>query len=550
MRYAWVLIVCVVVPAGAQTPTVYSKAAVASDSMIASQVGVDIMRKGGNAVDAAVAVGFALAVTYPAAGNLGGGGFMVVRMQDGQTVAIDYRETAPATAKSDMYASRPDESLVGPRAAGVPGTPAGMWEAHRRFGRLPWRTVVEPAVELAARGFNLPYGLSESLRGSTSLFKRFSSSYALFNREGRFYAAGERFKQPELATTLARIRDGGARAFYQGPTATQIAKCGSMTLDDLNAYKVVVREPLKARYKRWEIVSMPPPSSGGVALVQMLSMLEGDDLSALGFQSSDYLHLLVESMKRAFVDRSVHMGDPGFVSVPVDKLLDPAYAAKLRKSIGERATQSKDLAALDVPTGSHESEETTHYSVVDADGNAVSNTYTLNGGYGSGFVVPGAGFLLNNEMDDFATQPGKPNMFGLIQGPKNEIQPGKRPLSSMTPTIVLEGGKPLLVLGSPGGPTIINTVLQTILNVLDFGMNVQRAVSAPRFHHQWMPDQIRWEPFGLTRDVRLALESRGHRFELESSAMGSCHAIRIDPKTGLRQVGVDPRVSTAGCAGY
>lgn len=550
MRNAWVFVVCVAGLADAQSATVYAKAAVASDSAIASQVGAEIMRRGGNAVDAAVAVGFALAVTHPAAGNLGGGGFMLVRMADGRSVAIDYRETAPATATRDMYAARPEDSLVGPRAAGVPGTVAGMAEAHRRFGKLPWKDVVTPSVSLALKGFELPRGLAESLRGTVGLFKRFPSSHAVFNRSGKPYESGDRFTQPDLGETLARIRDIGARGFYEGKTAQLIAKCGAMTLEDLRSYKLAIREPLRGRYRKWEIVSMPPPSSGGVAVLQMLAMLQGDDLKALGFQSSDSLHLLVESMKRAFVDRSVHMGDPDFVSVPSNQLLDPAYTAKLRSSIGKRATPSADLAALDVREESHESEETTHFTVVDGAGNVVSNTYTLNGSYGSGYVVPGAGFLLNNEMDDFATQPGKPNAYGLIQGPKNEIQPGKRPLSSMTPTIVLEDGKPVLALGSPGGPTIINTVLQTILGVLDYGMNVQRAVSAPRFHHQWMPDEIRWEPFGLTVDVRRAMEAKGHKFATQPQTMGSCHAIQIDQRTGLRLVGVDPRISTAGCAGF
>lgn len=531
----------------AQVPDRFAQACVVSDSEIASKVGAEVMRKGGNAVDAAVAVGFALAVTLPAAGNIGGGGFMVVRMADGKAIAIDYRETAPGSATRDMYKDNPGDSLTGPRAAGVPGTVAGMAEAHRRFGKLPWKALVEPAVRLAAEGFTLPFGLAEGLSEATTLFKPFPASYAQFNRGGNTFKPGETFSQPDLGRTLARIAEKGPREFYEGETATLIAACGTISLADLKGYRTAIREPLSGSYKGYGIVTMSPPSSGGIALLQMLHVMRNDDLKGMGFSSSEHLHLMIEAMKRAFADRAVHLGDPDFETVPSKELLAVDYADRLRKQIGERATPSAEIKALAGET--HESEQTTHYSVVDAQGNAVSNTYTLNGGYGSGFVVPGAGFLLNNEMDDFATQPGKPNLYGLIQGPKNEIKPGKRPLSSMTPTIVTKDGKLVLVLGSPGGPTIINTVLQTFLNVTEFGMNVQRAVSAPRFHHQWMPDEIRWESFGLPRDVKRAMESKGHKFEAGARTMGSCHAIAIGP-SGVRQAGVDPRISTSGAAGY
>ncbi|MCC7433149.1 MAG: gamma-glutamyltransferase [Methanoregulaceae archaeon] len=533
-------------------PQRYWYEAVVSDSAIASQIGADIMAKGGTAVDAAVAVGFALAVTHPAAGNLGGGGFMIVRRRSGETVALDFREIAPLSATKTMYIG-PDgkvtkDSLVGYRAAGVPGTVAGLAEAHRRFGKLRWQELIEPAVLLANRGFKMPRGLADSLRENADLFKPFPAAYAQFCRNGRFYAEGENFRQPDLGRTLERIRDHGAKDFYEGETAGFIvkdmaAKGGLITAEDLKSYRVVARKPLVGTYRGYEVITMPPPSSGGIALLQMLGMVEGDDLKSLGWNSSATLHLAVEAMKRAFADRSEHLGDSDFVSVPVAQLLAPDYISRLRKSITDRALPAKEIK----PWGK-ESEQTTHYSIIDGEGNAVSTTYTLNGSYGAGAVVEGAGFLLNNEMDDFAAQPGTPNLFGLIQGEKNSIQPGKRPLSSMTPTILAKDGKVVMVLGSPGGPTIINTVFQTIMNVVDHGMNIQRAVAAPRFHHQWMPDAIRWEPYGLGSDLRTAMEARGHVFEAQARTMGSCHAIWTTGQ-GNRQTGVDPRISTSGAAG-
>jgi gamma-glutamyltranspeptidase/glutathione hydrolase len=534
---------------------------VVSDSVIASEVGRDVMKRGGNAVDAAVATALALAVTHPAAGNLGGGGFMLVRMADGRAVAIDYRETAPAGASRNMYLG-PDgkptkDSLIGFKASGVPGTVAGMVEAHRRFGKLPWKDLVEPAYDLANKGFAVPYGLADSLKSAADSFKPFPASYRQFCRDGQFLSPMETFRQSDLAHTLSLIRDQGADGFYRGETAVKIAKAmkagnGLITENDLRNYQPKVREVLRGSYKGYEILTMPPPSSGGIAMLQMLGMMEKDDVKALGYNSSGYLHHLVESMKRAFADRAVHLGDPDFVKVPVGDLLDPAYIASRRAEIGERATPSTSIKALGGTQAGVPEErwETTHFSVVDGEGNAVSNTYTLNGGYGCFAVADGTGVLMNNEMDDFAAAPGVPNGYGLIQGENNAIAPGKRPLSSMTPTIVLRDGKLVMVLGSPGGPTIINTVMQTVLNVVDFDMTVQRAVAAPRFHHQWMPDEIQWEPFGLSKDVRSALEAKGHVFKEKAATMGSCHAIKIDPKTGERQGGIDPRISTAGAAGY
>lgn len=532
-------------------PTRFSQGAVVSDSDIASEVGAAILRKGGNAVDAAVATGLAMSVTFPAAGNLGGGGFMLVRMADGRTVAIDYREVAPHRSSKDMYRN-PADSLSGYLASGVPGTPLGMWEAHRKFGKLPWKDLVEPSVRLAKDGFKVSDGLAVGLRGQSDRFRRFPAAWSQFCRNGDFYRSGETFRQPDLATTLARLRDRGPKGFYEGETARlfQVAMAkngGLIDAKDLKNYRVITREPIKGEYRGYQVYTMPPPSSGGIAILQMLEMLKGDDLSKTGFQSSATLHLMIEAMKRAFADRSTHLGDPAFVKVPVTALLSSTYLKSRRESIGEQATPSKDISGLAIDSGN--GVDTTHYSVVDKHGNAVANTYTLNTGYGSGVVIPGTGVLMNNEMDDFTTQPGKPNVFGLIQSEKNVVAPGKRPLSSMTPTILVRDGKVALVLGSPGGPTIINTVFQTLVNVVDYRMSIQAAVSAPRFHHQWLPDEIRWEPFGLTQDVRANLEARGHIVAATGGRMGSCHCIQID-STGARLVGIDPRVSGSGASGH
>lgn len=537
-------------------PIAYRQECVVSDSEIASRVGAEVMRDGGNAIDAAIATGFALAVTFPAAGNIGGGGFMVVRMADGKSAALDFRETAPKAATRNMYLDASGkvtkDSLIGYRAAGIPGTPMGFWEAHKKFGKLPWKRLLEPAVKLARDGFAVDRGLAASLRSEADQFKAFPASWKQFCRDGKFYEWGDRLKQGDLAATLARIRDGGADGFYRGKTADLVAddmakNQGLMTREDLAAYDAEWRAPSTGTYRGYDIVTMPPPSSGGVCMLQMLGILEGYELQPLGWNSSEYLHLLVESMKRSFADRSEAMGDPGFVKVPVTQLLSPEYIKDRRATIDP----NKATPAAQVKPGvepAREGEHTTHYSVVDAHGNGVSVTYTINTGFGSRAVVNGAGFLLNNEMDDFAALPGKPNGYGLVQGEANAIQPGKRPLSSMTPTIVSKNGKLTLVLGSPGGPTIINTVLQTVLNVTDFGMTIQEAVAAPRIHHQWLPDEIRYEPRGLAADTKAALEKKGHIFAARGARMGSCHAIAIDP-AGNRLAGIDPRVSSSGSAG-
>ncbi len=523
---------------------------VASTHEVASRVGVEILQRGGNAVDAAVAVALALAVVHPAAGNLGGGGFMLIRLADGRTTVIDYREMAPARAHRDMYVDEkgeiiPEASTVGHRAVAVPGTVAGLALALEKYGTMSWADVCRPAERLAREGVVLTHAEAESLKRAAQLLSRFPESRRIFLRDGRYYEEGEIFRQPELAETLRRLIEHGPREFYEGETARRIlaemeAGGGVITLDDLRNYRAIEREPLRTTYRGYELITVPPPSSGGVALIEMLHILEGFDLRALGHNSADYVHLLVEAMRRAFADRAQFLGDPDFARIPVKGLTSRRYAEALRQTIDpKRATPSATLSGGDA--FAYESEHTTHFTVVDAAGNVVANTYTLNGSYGSGVTVRGAGFLLNNEMDDFTSKPGAPNMFGLLQSEANQIAPRKRPLSAMTPTIVLKDGKPWLALGSPGGPTIINTVLQIILNAIDFGMNLQQALAMPRVHHQWMPDQIVYEPFGLSRDTIEALRARGHAFTERPRYMGDAQAIMIEPETGMRLGASDPR---------
>jgi gamma-glutamyltranspeptidase/glutathione hydrolase len=534
---------------------------VASAESRATEVGVAILKKGGNAVDAAVAVGMALAVTYPVAGNLGGGGFMLIRMASGETVAIDYREVAPHLATRNMYLdvhgnAIAEASLVGSKAAGVPGTVAGLALAQQKYGKLSWREVLEPARLLAARGFPLSYAQASSLR-SDALLAKFDESRRIFQKAGHFYAPGDLFKQPELAATLQRLQIKGPREFYEGETAQRIVQemqrsHGLIKLDDLKQYQPVVRTPLHGTYHGLEILTMPPPSSGGVALIEMLNVLERFPLREMGYNGSQTDHVVIETMKRAFADRAQHLGDPDSVRVPVAGLTSKRYAAQLAAGIDrKRATPSTEIHAA--TPAQVESEQTTHYSLVDAQGNAVTNTYTLNGAYGCGVTVRGAGFLLNNEMDDFAAKPGTPNGYGLVQGEANAIAPGKRPLSSMTPTIVLKDGKLFLVIGSPGGPTIITTVLQVILNVVDFDMNLREAIAAPRIHHQWLPDVVRHEAYRFPPDVRAALTGLGHNLG-ESAARGTywgdAEGIMIDQTTGLYLGVSDPRSNDSRALGF
>jgi gamma-glutamyltranspeptidase/glutathione hydrolase len=560
MKRSLALLLFVTTPllAASREPVRARHAMVASTSEIASRVGADVMRKGGNAVDAAVAVGLALAVTWPSAGNLGGGGFLLVRKADGTAEAIDYRERAPLAATRDMYLDAQGNvvkgmSTEGYRAVGVPGTVAGLALAHKRHGKLKWADLVEPAHKLAAEGFEVNYHVARSLRLDSTIakMKDFPDSRRIFQRDGRYYELGETFVQPELAAVLARIKND-PRDFYEGETAKLIvadmkASGGIVTAEDLRTYEPTIRQPLRTSYRGYDILTMPPPSSGGIALMEMLNMLEAYDLKAMGWGSAQYTHTVVEVMRRAFADRAQFLGDTDFVKVPVTALTSPKYAAARRATIDpDHASKSAEIAGGN--PAPYESPETTHFTIIDGEGNIVSNTYTLNDSYGAGVTAKGTGFLLNNEMDDFTSKAGVPNDYGLIQGEANAIAPKKRPLSSMTPAIVLKDGQPFFAIGSPGGPTIINTVLQVILNVVDFGMDLQEAIEAPRFHHQWLPDYIYWEQFGLNPDTRAILEKMGHAFRpipgasRSPSELGDAQGVMIDRTTGLRLGASDPRL--------
>ena len=552
-----------IAPAAAREPVRGRHGMVASTNEVASRVGVEIMRRGGNAVDAAIAVAFALQVTHPAAGNLGGGGFMMIRLKDGRTTAIDYREMAPAAAHRNVYLDSKGNliegeggSLVGYRAAGVPGTVRGMELALKKYGsgKLTWRQLIEPARQLAANGFTVTHDLARSLHGSREYLSQYPETKRIYLRDGKFYQEGELFRQPELAATFARLQASGPNEFYQGETARLIVDDmkrhnGLMTLDDLRDYVSKERKPVRGNYRGYEIISMPPPSSGGAVLIEMLNILEGYDLSKLDASSSDRYHLMAEAMRRAFADRAEYMGDSDFVKVPVAGMIDKAYAARLRSSINtERASTSAEVRA-GRPAG-YESEETTHFTVVDSEGNAVANTYTLNNSYGSAAMAKGTGLLLNDEMDDFAAKPGTPNMYGLIQGERNAVAPKKRPLSAMTPTIVLrKDGSFWFTIGSPGGPTIINTVLCVITNVIDYNMNIQDAIDAPRIHHQWLPDELVGEPSGFSSDTQRALTARGHTLG-KLRYLGDAEGIMIEEKTGVRLGATDPRRSDGLAIGY
>jgi len=526
---------------------------VASNDEIASKVGVEIMKKGGNAVDAAIAVGLALAVVFPFAGNIGGGGFMLIRKKDGTSTAIDYREMAPKAATRNVYLDKNGKliegeggSILGYRAAGVPGTLAGFDMAFRKYGsgKLKWSDLVEPARLLAQNGFVLSYSDVRSIAGYRNDLSKYPESKRIFLNGGKGFKEGDRLVQPELAQTLGRVQRVGAKEFYTGKTAQLIAADmkahnGLMTLDDLKNYQAKERTPVRGTYRGYEIISMSPPSSGGAILLEILNILEGYDLRTMGYDSAAKYQVTTEAMRRAFADRAEYMGDADFVDVPVDTLIDKKYAEKRRESIDlTRASSSAEIGHGQI--AGKEPTETTHYTVVDAEGNVVSNTYTINNGFGSAATVTGAGFLLNDEMDDFAAKPGEPNMFGLIQGERNAVQPGKRPLSAMTPTIVLrKDGTPWFAVGAAGGPTIITAVLQTIINVIDHDMNIQQALDAPRIHHQWMPDELVSEPYGMSPDTRKILESYGQKFS-RPRTLARATAIMIDNK-GVRLGAVDSR---------
>ena len=530
--------------------------AVASRSALATKVGVDVLRQGGNAIDAAVAVGFALAVTHPSAGNLGGGGFMVIRLANGELVANDHREKAPMRAHRDMYLDDDGEivdglSTASHLAVGVPGSVDGLLGILARYGTLSRQEIVAPAIALAKNGFALPRDLARQFVRNRRGFERYPASLAKFSRaDGSPFEAGDLFRQPDLAATLERISERGRAGFYEGTTAdlivAEMARGGGLiSRTDLADYRAVWRAPVLGTYRGHRIVSMPPPSSGGALLIQMLNMLEPYDLATLGRGSRDTVHLMVEAERRAYADRAEHMGDTDFYDVPLGMLMDKDYARhRFADYDPAAASRSQAIAAGRWPA---ESPETTHVSVMDSAGNAVAYTTTLNFGYGSKIVVTGAGFLLNNEMDDFSSKPGTPNSFGLIGAEANAIEPGKRMLSSMTPTLVLKDGETILVTGSPGGSTIITTVLQVVTNVIDHGMDVVDAVSAPRFHHQWLPNQIRYEPGAIAPDVRAALQAMGHVHLIEAAAIGDANSVmRVAEEIIARS---DPR-NAGGAAAF
>ncbi|ECF6028009.1 gamma-glutamyltranspeptidase [Salmonella enterica subsp. salamae serovar Greenside] len=530
---------------------------VASVDAMATQVGVDILKQGGNAVDAAVAVGYALAVTHPQAGNLGGGGFMLLRTKDGATTAIDFREMAPAGATRNMFLDEqgnPDskKSLTSPLASGTPGTVAGLSLALEKYGSLPLNSVVRPAIKLAQEGFIVNDALADDLKTyGSEVLPHHENSKAIFWKDGEPLKKGDKLVQQDLANSLTMIAENGPDAFYKGEIARQIAQQmqqngGLITTDDLAAYQAVERTPVSGEYRGYQIFSMPPPSSGGIHIVQILNILENFDMKKYGFGSADAIQIMAEAEKYAYADRSEYLGDPDFVNVPWQALTSKAYA----KSIAGQIDINKAKPSSEIRPGKlapYESDQTTHFSVVDKDGNAVAVTYTLNTTFGTGIVAGNTGILLNNQMDDFSAKPGVPNVYGLVGGEANAVGPKKRPLSSMSPTIVVKDGKTWLVTGSPGGSRIITTVLQMVVNTIDFGMNVAEATNAPRFHHQWLPDELRVEK-GFSPDTLKLLEQKGQKVALKE-AMGSTQSIMVGPDGELYGAS-DPRSVDDLTAGY
>src|SRR5579884_685354 len=560
------VIVCLaVVPlflsvSSAKEPVQAKHGMVVAQEPIAADVGLAVLKSGGNAVDAAVAVGFALAVTHPVAGNLGGGGFLLVRMANGKATFFDFRERAPGKASRDMYLG-PDgnatkDSVFGWRSSGVPGSVAGFQAAYKEFGTKPWAELVAPAVKLARDGFTVTAPFAASLQNAQNLLGSDPESKRIFLRDGDSYKAGETFKQPELADTLQRIQANGARGFYEGETAKRLADAmaahgGLITLDDLKQYKVMERLPLEGDYKGYRVITAPPPSAGGIGLLQIMGILNGTGYDSDGPDSPKAIHYEAEAMRRFYADRSQYLGDPDFYTVPVKDLLNPAYLAWRRKSIlPEQATPSDAVApglpkAVTAHVSWYESSETTHYNVVDSSGNAVAVTYTLNNSYGNGITAPGLGFLLNDEMDDFVAKPGTPNMFGMVGGEANAIEPGKRPLSSMTPTIVTKGRKLFLVVGAPGGSRITTGVTEVVLDAIDFHMNPQNAVDLPRFHEQWKPDFLYLEK-GFPPQTEEALRKMGYELRpIESVAR--VEAILV--KNGVLEGGTESKLH-GKVAGY
>ncbi|WP_420963525.1 gamma-glutamyltransferase [Brucella sp. IR073] len=540
---------------------------------LASDVGVEVLKNGGNAVDAAVAVGYALAVVYPEAGNIGGGGFMTIRLKDGKTTFLDFRERAPLAATRTMYLDdkgNPVKGLStdGYLAVGVPGSVLGLETARSRYGTKSRQELMEPAIKLAKDGFVLSDGDVASLTESAETLAKDPAAAAIFLKpDGKPYAAGDTLVQADLAQSLALISDQGPDAFYKGPIADAIVKAsqekkGILAKEDFEQYQVREMEPVKCNYRGYDIFSSPPPSSGGVIICEILNILEGYPISYLGYGSTDTVHLMVEAMRHAYVDRNTALGDPDFVQNPTGKLLDEDYARQIREKISPfKAGVSQDL----MPKGFGESTETTHYSIIDDDGNAVAVTYTLNGSYGAGVVAPGTGILLNNEMDDFTAKPGVPNLYGLVQGEANAIAPKKTPLSSMSPTILAKDGKPFMVIGSPGGSRIITITLEAIINVIDHGMNIQEAIDAPRIHHQWLPDRVYMEPYALSPDTQRLLTQMGHDVRVDDDwpVWGKAAGILVGGKSladiektgntdgGNRYYGaIDSRAASGAARGY
>ena len=531
----------------AQNPQAYKNGVIVSAHPEASRVGVDILKKGGNAIDAAVAVELALAVVYPNAGNIGGGGFIVYRSHDGKIDALDYREKAPIQARENMYwggdgKAITELSMKGGLASGVPGTIDGMVKAHAKYGTLKWEELVQPAIELAEKGFNITEKQANEFKEQYSNFVKYSTEQSALTAKEN-WTKGELFVQKDLAETLKRVQKEGRKGFYEGKTAELIVAemkrgNGMITLEDLKRYEAKWRTPIVGEYKGMKVISMPPPSSGGIALISLFQSIEKYPLAKWGFQSEKAVQVMVEAERRVYADRAEHLGDPDFYKVPVNQLVNKEYNVGRMESMSfDKATRSADIKAGKI--GGYESDETTHYCIVDKWGNAVSATTTLNDSYGSKTIVGGAGFLLNNEMDDFSVKPGTPNMYGLVGGKANAIEPEKRMLSSMSPTILEKNGKLYMVVGTPGGSTIITSVFQTILNVTEFGMNMQEAVSAPRFHHQWLPDYIDYEPTAITAGVRKALTDKGYILK-ERKPYGRVEGILVN-KNGTYQAGADTR---------
>ncbi|MDP6537596.1 MAG: gamma-glutamyltransferase [Gammaproteobacteria bacterium] len=543
---------------GGRTPLRAKNGIVTSASRLASETGVVVLQQGGNAVDAAVATAFALAVTWPSAGNIGGGGFMVYHGEDGHATTFDFREKAPIAATERMYLGLDGNVLnnsnhIGPLAVGVPGTVAGLYKAHQELGSLPWEDLVAPAVKLAREGIPITYSLQTGFARSANRFAQYPSSARKFSRpDGSLYELGDTWHQPDLAHTLELIQDNGHDGFYRGENAQRLAEFmaangGLITEQDLARYQASEREPIRGSYRGYEVVSMPPPSSGGVALVQMMNILEGYDLAAMGHNSAQYLHVLTEAMRRAYADRAQHLGDPDFnEGMPLERLMDKDYATTLRSSID---MDKKSESSPSEFAQAYESEETTHYSIVDSEGNMASVTYTLEFGYGSGIVVEGGGYLLNNELGDFNAVPGVTDIRGSIGTAPNLVAPEKRPLSSMTPTIIAQDGKPLFAAGSPGGKTIINTTMQVILNVLDHDLNIAEAIEAGRIHHQWLPDMTSIESNALSADTIRLYEDRGHRLSVRGS-QGAAMGVYHDREAGLFLGASDSRRGDGAAVGY